>query len=130
MCASRSSSKKCCLPARQKKRMMTYKPLLSILKGLDPEEAGHLIGYLNDDAVHFLCESLYNLLHNYSHVPEKHKLWVSNLPEEEKKKLRYLARKKHSLVRKRNLLQKGGNPFILLSSIVLPLVEKLLFPSS
>lgn len=99
--------------------------LVSILRKLSPQDRNLIIDHLNDHSCEFIYECIYNGITN-PNISKKSKKLLRDRLQNDKTKLRYLARPGGNSKRKRKILTQVGGflPFIL--GAVLPILTSLL----
>ena len=110
-----------------KKTIKYYHPLVEIIARSNNEEIKLLLEIIDEDAIAYLCEVVYNSLTNFHSQMEstaREKLKASILPH--KCKLRKITHAKTDNKKRRKLLVQSGGSLSLLLAAAIPLISSLL----
>lgn len=107
-----------------RKKLQTAYPLVKLLLRLNSQDRQHLLQYLNSEACDVICECIHNSITNKDLKCRKS---LCEKTKSEKDTIRYLVNPKHKVdIKRKKLVQIGGNPLGLILSVALPLLAQFL----
>lgn len=104
--------------------------LLRAIKGMKKEEFETLIDYLNDKSIDHICECVFNVLNTDMKLSKQQvsKLRTHVKKNMNRKRLKMIANKKTSLLKRRKALKQEGGALPLLLASVIPFLANLFMP--
>lgn len=108
-----------------KQKLRKCLPLLRIIKGLSKSDQKILLAHIDEDGLEAVYECVHNALSN-TVIPVEKRKKLRNSLKAHKEDLRFLTASGNKKIKRRKLLQLGGNPLDTILSTVLPILTSFL----
>ncbi len=107
------------------KEKKVYLNLLKVFKKLKADQRSHIIPYLKNDAIEFLCECFHNVLYTDIGIKNKSKIKKKLKTQCSVHRLKTIANKTKPLTAKINALKQEGSGIGLILSAAIPFLMNL-----
>ena len=108
-------------------QVLKFKPLLELIASSSPQQRKILLQTLNEDAVDFICQCLYNTLHNlHSKMDPQEREHLKTSVAKDKAKLRRVCRHNLDTKTRQKILTQAGGSLGLIISAAIPIITSLL----
>lgn len=124
------ASRKCALPKKKVKKILSFFKLISNLNNSNRKIA---LQYVNDEGLEYICESVFNILYNpdcTSNLSKNKKIKLIKTLKPKSANYQRIGTKKYPLSSKRVKIIQSGSGLSLLLSTAIPFLASLLMPKS